>query len=157
MSDLTPERARARSLVARVFGATLGALATDGVAAASQRAIARRLDVSQASVQRWADATSGKALPLDALLAAGPTVAREVLRRLLAELDGEDVPAVDPGRLALTLAARVGVLASKQQEFIADNHYSPREWRDLAGLFASIESVARIGRLASERAAGGGQ
>lgn len=158
MKPLSPARVAARALGARIFAATSRALTAQGDDGGSIRAIAKRVGLSHQQVDRCADEKSGDGVHLDTILAAGPRFAAEFFRLALAEVEGANVPTnIDPGQLALQLASRVGRLATKQQEFIADKHYSRPEWRELAALFAAIESVARIGRLASERAAGGGQ
>lgn len=149
--EMAPQRVRARRWVATVLRTTLDDLVAAGKRGATQRAVAGRLGVSHTQVQRWCG-DGDPAVTLGDILAMGAEVARPVLVRALASLDGAsggstrdslDGVAIELGQAVQGLHAD---LADGREDHPAQH----------AAALERIAAIALRGSLAARRRAEGG-
>lgn len=155
MTSLAPSRVLWRSRAGVALGRVLARLVAEGNAAATQRAVAERLDISHAHMQRLCG-DGDPAVALGDVCAMGPTVARAVLRELLTMLeDGTPTrPAEDPQLVALRVLGRTGRLADEARAACEDGTVTPDEWRRVDARLAEIEAEVAQGRAAVRAALG---
>jgi hypothetical protein len=155
-TKLHPLRVQGRAKAAEIGAEAQAARVDSGDAACTDRAIARRfcLSKSGAPVAAWFDPQSGHAVTLGDVLAMPRDLAREILARAFAALEGDEGPSAEAsmGDLAITL----GEIAADIRRDRADDG-KVNDHRAHADNYARAVSVAMRAYAAEAKRAGGGK
>lgn len=156
---LSPDRVRWRAVAAELVHQASTACVEAGEGEGTLRAIAAKLGVSGAHMQRAADPRSGVALAFGDVL-AGPRAWRDrVLALAVAHVAESSARVIEsPVGELLRITVKLGELAGATVQVIADGVVTPEEWEEVEGRLLSIETMCRNARAAcgaARRASGG--
>lgn len=150
-TPLSALRARWRAAVASLGAAVQRSLIARGNDAYTDRAIAKRLDLSKTRVAQMFDPDSGVGLQCSDVRAMGDDFAEAFYLAQLADIRSRREaarPAEDPQLVALKVLGRTGRLADDARRACEDGVVTREEWERVDDDLAEIEVEVAHGRAA---------
>lgn len=137
---MAPARVASRRWAAGVLRGTLDALVAAGHKGATGRAVARRLGISHARVQRLCG-DGDPAVTLGDIRAMGNKIARAVLSAALADCaPAPKGSSTCPQAITLVALSHVGDLADIVRRVVADGRVTKGEWVEVDAKLAELEA-----------------